>query len=228
MVYLSDITPGTKIIKFPENNIIAEVVDRPNRFIVRALIDGRELECHLHDPGRLRELIFPGNSILVRKAKGRRTEFSVTAALRDGEWILTDSRFHNKIAAIFLGTNAKPEVTVGKSRIDFLVEGWYVEVKGCSLAVEKRAKFPDAPSQRAVKHVHELARIVEEGGKAAIMVLVFSPESDSFEPNHDTDPKFYDAFYSAVDGGVEVEVLKFRTDPEGIAYVGKIPVLNRE
>lgn len=208
-------------------NYAGTVVDRPNRFIVNALLNGMDIECHLHDPGRLKELIYPGNSILIRKTKGKRTEYSITAALRDGEWILTDSRFHNSIASLFLDRSARKEVKVGKSRIDFLSGECYVEVKGCSLSINRIAQFPDAPSLRAVKHTRELADIVRNGGSAMIMVLVFSPDALKFQPKYDTDPVFSDAFYDAIESGVKAKILKFRTDRTAITYLGEIPVMDK-
>ncbi len=224
MQELRELAAGTRVIHFPLGNEICRVVERKNRFVVHASSDGRELICHLHDPGRLRELIYPGNEILVRKQKGAKTAFSVTAAMKSGEWILTDARFHNRIASRFLPDNARPEVRTGKSRIDFLADGCYVEVKGCSLEVDGVALFPDAPSERAARHMRELASIKESGGYAMVIVLVFSPVAGSFRPNLETDPVFNDAFYHAIDSGVNLRILKFRTDTEGITYLGRIPL----
>ncbi len=224
----SEVRKGTRVIEFPGPNSRATIVDRPNRFVARVIMDGKEMVCHLHDPGRLKELIYPGNSVLVRRTSGLKTSHSITAALKDHDWILTDSRFHNRIAGQFLGGSARPEVTLGQSRIDFLVDGSYVEVKGCSLEENGVAKFPDAPSKRAVKHVRELISAVMHGGKAGIVILVFSPRAVVFVPNTGTDPEFSSAFYSALECGVEATALQFRTDEDGIYYMGTIPVKQRK
>lgn len=219
-----DLPEGTAVVSFPGSNSIATVAERKNRFLVTAMHNGKELLCHLHDPGRLKELIYPGNSILVRKTAGIRTEYSVTGAMKNGDWILTDSRFHNRIAARFLRASARREVPVGKSRIDFLDGDCYVEVKGCSLETEGKALFPDAPSARATKHMNELAKITREGMCALALVLVFSPAAEIFQPNESTDPEFYSAFYRAMEIGVHAVALKFRLNEGSIVYMGRIPV----
>lgn len=218
--------PGSRIVTFDHKNEICEVIDRPNRFIVRVSVGNEEMECHLHDPGRLKELIYPGNRVLVRNSHGRRTSHSITAAQKDGEWILTDSRFHNPIARQFLKGSVKSEVKLGISRIDFLAGNCYVEVKGCSLERNGIALFPDAPSKRASRHAGELITVLDTGMEAMIIVLVFSPNAHVFAPNNQTDPEFHHAFYGALSRGVQVSVLKFRTDEEGIIYIGRLPVLD--
>ena len=147
---------GELVIPFDFESFEGVVLQRPNRFVVSVARAGSSLECHLHDPGRLKELIYPGNSVLFRKTTGVRTSFSITAARKGADWILTDSRFHNAIAKRFLSGDARAEVRLGKSRIDFLEGDRYVEVKGCSLETGGTAMFPDAPSVRATRHLKEL------------------------------------------------------------------------
>lgn len=224
----SELPAGAVVHKFESENIESTVIERTNRFMVRTLLDGEEKICHLHDPGRLSELIYPGNPVLVRRTPGRKTDFSITCARKGENWILTDSRFHNLIARKFLGEEAKAEVVHGESRIDFLDGGCFVEVKGCSLESGGVARFPDAPSTRALKHVKELEGIVKDGGKAMMAILVFSPESTVFEPNYETDPAFSSAFYEALHSGVDCIALKFRTEKECIRYMGTVPVNPQE
>ena len=228
MTRLSDLLgygprPGEAVLEVPGPLQEAEVVRRPNRFAVE-LREG--LICHLHDPGRLPELIYPGNRVLVRPTRGARTSCSVTAAW-GGEgagWVLTDSRFHSDIAARFLPPEAEREVRVGGSRLDFRVDDVYVEVKGCTLAKGGVAMFPDAPTERGRRHVMELARLASEGHGAMIMVLVMRRDASCFSPNWETDPGFSEALLEALGRGVALRALRFSFDPPRLTYLGDIPL----
>ena len=218
--------PGTPVLRIPGPLSEAAVLERPNRFAVR-LSDGRL--CHLHDPGRLPELIFPGNRVLIRPTTGARTGCSVTGAWSSeaGSWVLTDSRFHPPIARAFLPPSAEPEVKVGESRLDFRVGDVYVEVKGCTLARQGVALFPDAPTERGTRHVILLRRLAAEGHGALLMVLVMRPDATCFLPNEATDRRFAEAFWEALSSGVRVRVLKFRFRPPDLVYEGEIPLCGR-
>ncbi len=200
-----------------------DVVDRRlNRFLVRTT-SGRM--CHLHDPGRLKELIYPGNRILVREASGspqRKTRWQVTAAW-DSLWVIVDSSIHNGIASHFIG-EAEREVKVGESRIDFRVKDTFIEVKGCSLVKDGVAMFPDAPTVRGKRHLRTLIRLGEEGYRAKLMVLVMRGDAYCFLPNEETDRKFAETFFEALEKGVEVEVKTFSLVGNKVVYVRDIPV----
>jgi sugar fermentation stimulation protein len=198
----------------------ASVIKRVNRFLVEVNLSGIQKPCHLHDPGRLRELIFQGNRVLVRSTKGRVTDCSVTAAWGNGRWVILDSRIHNQIASKFLPPNARREVTVEGSRLDFSYGNTFVEVKGCSLVVDGVALFPDAPTQRGRRHVELLGRLRERGMGARILVLVMRDDASCFSPNWGTDPGFSSAFRKAVKVGVEVEVMEFRLVGREVEYAG--------
>lgn len=202
-----------------------KVKERINRFLVSVISDDNEIRVHLHDPGRLTELIYPGNDVIFRKTNGLITSHSVIAAEKAGRWILTDSRYHNAIVSRFLKGNWRSEVRLGDSRIDFYASGHYIEVKGCSLEVSGIAMFPDAPSARASKHVNELRRWVESGGKADIVILVFSPDAEVFSPNTETDPEFGKNLARAISAGVKIHVLKFSTTESGIRFIDTVNTL---
>ncbi len=216
---------------------------RPNRFLAVVDIEVEELkeiEAHVHDPGRLTELLYPGNRLLLRRAHGtsRKTKWDVIAARYEGKWIPVHSGLHRQISEWVLhgehspfGTveEIRPEVTVGHSRLDFVLtlrdgRRLGVEVKGCTLAVDGTALFPDAPTERGRRHLETLMEIREEGGRAALMVLIFRPDARCFSPNGETDPKFAETFKRAVEKGVEVYPVVFRYDGERVEYVGRIPV----
>lgn len=201
---------GKRIFRIPGEQRVARVVKRENRFVCSVMLDDQLRIAHLHDPGRLMDLIYPGNSILVRESHGMKTDLSITAALRNKEWILTDSRFHNQIAAGFLQGEVQREVTLGKSRLDFKVGNAYVEVKGCSMLDGDVATFPDAPTARGKHHLELLTDLIHKGLETMLIVLVFSHDSRCFSPNFKTDPGFSMAFRNFLDEGGGVFIPKFR------------------
>lgn len=222
-------------------------VERPNRFVADVkLEDNSVVTCHVHDSGRIRELLFTDNSIGIKKAKEgsiRKTQWDVISALSDDkEDILINSSYHRYISEKFLRdeklspfgkySNIKAEVKYGDSRIDYLIEKddkkIWVEVKGVSLSLNKKAMFPDAPSTRAQKHLKELMKIKESGDRAAVLLLVFR-ESDTFRPKWETDPKFSELFYEAMEKGIEVYPVQFFLKDGNIMYEDKeIKILSKE
>lgn len=225
----------------------ATFISRPNRFL--GIVDitspkkdkKRNVKVHVHDPGRLEELLYPGNRVLLRKAKNknRKTKWDVIAAFYDGDWILVHSGYHRAIAEWVLNsnkvspfgkvTNITPEARIGKSRLDFLLEKkngkkTWVEVKGCTLARDGVALFPDAPTERGRRHLKTLIKLKKEGDDAAIIILVFRSDARCFAPNGETDPKFSDTFYKAVDTGVQVYPLVFKFENSTVYYINKIPI----
>ncbi len=221
---------------------------RPNRFLgVVDITDPRKsggVRVHIHDPGRLRELLYAGNRVLLKRARGnhRATEWNLAAARHGGDWILVHSGYHRTIAeAIIRDEDLTPfgrvvgvrsEITYSHSRLDFLLingegrEVW-VEVKGCTLAAGELALFPDAPTKRGNRHLKELISLKRNGDLAAPLILIFRPEVKQFAPNGGTDPAFYSLFYEAMERGVEVYPLLLEYREGKIGYLGRVPVLGR-
>ena len=203
-------------------------VRRPNRFLGLVEVDGDVVEAHVHDPGRLKEILYPGNRVLLRRAGGRRkTSWDLLAGDVDGRWIFVHSGYHRQIARWYI-LNRKPfgevlslrdEVQAGRSRIDHLVtteEGEIlVEVKGCTLAEDGVALFPDAPTERGCRHLEELMG----HGRGAVIFLIFRPDAVRFEPNRKTDPHFAETFQRAVESGVEVRTPVFAYDGMRLMYL---------
>ncbi len=209
------------------SNVLSDVfVERPNRFLVK-LESGRL--AHLHDPGRLKELLIPGRKLFLREVKSpsRKTNLDVLA-VDIGYPVFIHSGYHSLIAErlipyLFGGIEAK-EVKFGGSRIDFLLsDGRPLEVKGCTLLKDKVALFPDAPTERGTRHVLELAN---HGG--ALLFLVFHPPARVLKPNCETDPRFCEAMKLAIRKGVEMKAAVIRTsvseDSLRLEYVKEIPV----
>lgn len=219
----------------------ATFLERPNRFIAKAIRDnGEEIICHVHDSGRLPELLYNGNRIKIRKAANpeRKTAWDVISAKGGDEDVLINSAFHRYISEKLLKDfeispfgfidELKAEVKYGKSRIDYKLlkdgkEIW-VEIKGVSLSINREAQFPDAPSERAQKHLTELMELVEKGHRAAVVLLVLR-DSYGFRPKFETDPKFNDLFYLAMEKGVEIYPIQLEYKDNNINFLGKIDII---
>jgi sugar fermentation stimulation protein A len=219
-------------------------LERPNRFIAHVRLDsGSEEIVHVHDSGRIKELLYEGNRVKLRKATNpnRKTKWDmISGRADDGEDILINSSFHRYVGENLLNDpeispfgkieNIRAEVKYGKSRLDFLIEKdgekIWVETKGVSLAENKVAMFPDAPSERAVKHLQELIELKENGDRAAVVLLIFR-DSNIFRPRYETDPKFNEYFYRAIEKGVEVYPIQLSLDDGVINYRGTVDIMSK-
>jgi sugar fermentation stimulation protein A len=210
--------------------------------LAKVSVDGCEELVHVHDPGRLKELLYKGNVCLIRYAAGpkRKTEWDMVAARKGTEYVLVHSGYHRYISEALIQNpeispfgkiqSLRAEVTNGDSRLDYKLIGEagrpiWVEVKGCSLSVAGVAKFPDAPTVRGTRHLRSLMAIKASGERAAALIIVLS-EADVFEPNWETDPEFSRTFYEALDSGVEiipVQVL-FNAEKGTFNYIKRLPI----
>jgi sugar fermentation stimulation protein A len=225
----------------------AVVVSRPNRFLLIADVfgdDGTVLKgerVHVHDPGRLREIIFSGNRIRIRKAEGksRSTGWDLISGKVHGDWVLVNSSFHRVLSESILSNpdlspikdidKIEPEYRIGRSRLDFHLimkdrTSVFLEVKGCTLSKGGKALFPDAPTIRGKRHVDELMRLASEGHGASIMILVLGPAAECFSPNFDTDPDFSLTLMKAIEMGVEVHPIALCLDRQIVRWTGEIPL----
>jgi sugar fermentation stimulation protein A len=120
----------------------------------------------------------------------------------------------------------RPEVRYGESRLDFLLTGdgppFLVEVKSVTLVVDGQARFPDAPTPRGARHLHELARAVSEGYRAAVVFVIQREDVSSFAPNDSTDPEFGEALRQAALAGVEVYPLRCLVTPDRVEIMGEV------
>ncbi|MFO8109875.1 MAG: DNA/RNA nuclease SfsA [Thermoplasmata archaeon] len=215
-------------------------VERKNRFLGIVDIHDKNSKVHVRDPGRLEELLYPGNRVLLAKAAdpNRKTAWDLIAARYEDEWVLVNSGFHPQIARWVLENEKidpfgitdgwQGEKTLGNSRIDFFTETevceLWVEVKGCTLAMGGKALFPDAPTTRGTRHVRELIKIVEKGHRAGLLILVFRSGAKCFSPYQERDPDFAASFREAVDAGVEVRPICFSYENGGLYYKGRLNV----
>jgi len=219
----------------------ARFIIRRNRFLLEAeRPSGERVSVHVPDPGRLKELLFPGNHLLILpawKTTERRTRWSLLAAADQTGWILVNTTFHRKLSEKLFSspfsplgriTSMKAEVRSpsGDSRFDFLLNGRiWVEVKGCTLKKENRAMFPDAPTTRGLKHVLELRELADHGKAAAIVFLVFVRGVTFFTANRETDIQFAEALLKAVESGVQVFPVQLSFTGMSVLYEGPLELI---
>ncbi|MGC8568707.1 MAG: DNA/RNA nuclease SfsA [Nitrososphaeria archaeon] len=210
-----------------------KIVRRVNRFVVSVLADNDIKACHLHETGRLRELIYPGNEVIYVDRKRSKTSCLIIAARGRKTWVITDSALQRPLALCMLREmgSVKPEVKLLDSRIDFFVEpDTYVETKGCTLAENGVALFPDAPTERGRRHLEDLIKVVKDGKNALIYFLIMRDDVRCFYPNYATDPEFSRLLFEAIRAGVgfRASVFTIRTEERLKVYYVKDVGLCRE
>lgn len=219
------------------NVVPGRFLNRPNRFIAHVEIDGNTEVCHVKNTGRCRELLLPGAQVYLQAAENpaRKTKFDLIAVEKGDLLINMDSQAPNRVAAEYLPrlfpdlTLLRPETVHGDSRFDFYLETpaapWFVEVKGVTLEENGTALFPDAPTQRGVKHLEGLCQCVREGYRAMALFVVQMKGPTRFLPNHRTDPAFAAALSRAKQAGVQLCAVDCRVTPDTMTADTPIPVI---
>ncbi len=201
---------------------------RPNRFIARVELDGVETVCHVKNTGRCRELLLPGAAVYLERGQSpaRKTAWDLVAVEKGERLINMDAQAPNKVfeeftlAGKFLPglRSLRREYVWEDSRFDFLLEDlsgpMLVEVKGVTLEEDGTVLFPDAPTERGVKHLHGLARAVGRGFRAAVCFVVQMEAVRCFRPNDATHPAFGEALRQAAEAGVAVYAYDCHVTPE--------------
>ncbi len=202
-----------------KNVVIGEFIDRPNRFIANVTVDGVVETVHVKNTGRCKEILIPGVLVALEMSDNpnRKTKYDLIAAKRDGVgWISIDSQAPNTVMKEYLESldfdYIKPEYKYGKSRIDFYLEKgvdkYLIEVKGCTLFKDGIGYFPDAPTERGVKHLEELARAARDGYHCAVAFVIGADGIEQVYPNMETHPEFGEALERAKKEGVRVLYIK--------------------
>lgn len=201
-----------------ENISEGRFISRPNRFIAEVeMQDGRKT-VHVKNTGRCRELLVPGAAVYLEKsaAPGRKTDYDLVAVQKDGKIVNMDSLAPNRTVHEWIAsgkyfkdvTLIKPESFYKDSRFDFYVEAGtrkiYIEVKGVTLEKDRTALFPDAPSERALKHVEELIEAVGKGFEGYVIFVIQMKGPERFMPNREAQPEFADALQRAKEAGVHI------------------------
>lgn len=213
-----------------ENITKATFIKRPNRFIAEVDIDGHKETVHVKNTGRCKELLIPGCEVWLTApgSEGRKTKYDLVAVRKStGVLFNIDSQAPNKVVKEWLSKQGYdkviPEYTYGDSRIDFYMEKenekHLMEVKGCTLEIDGMGYFPDAPTERGVKHLRELAKAAKKGIKASLAFVIQMAGVDEVRPNVATHPEFGVALKEAKDAGVEVLFLKCHVEPDTLEII---------
>ena len=214
-------------------------LDRPNRFIAHVELAGETVTVHVKNTGRCRELLVPGARVWLQEAAdpARKTRYDLIAVEKGPLLINMDAQAPNRLFREWAAAGRfrpdvetiRPEYPFGASRIDFLLETGggplLVEVKGVTLEEDGVASFPDAPTERGVKHLRELTGAVEAGGRAAVFFVVQMKGVRCFMPNDRTHPAFGEALRTAAAAGVEVLAWDCRVSPGEVWIDAPVPVV---
>lgn len=217
---------------------------RPNRFLAKVLVDGRAVLCHVKNTGRLRELLQPGARVVLQchDDPKRRTAYSLIAVYQEDVLVNIDSQAPNQAACEWALSGAdglfgpillvKREKTYGNSRFDLYLEAdgteetrrIFMEVKGVTLERNGAACFPDAPTERGVKHVEELAACLKDGYEAALLFVVQRKGLVRMEPNWSTHEAFGEALVRARRAGVRLLAYDCLVTQESMNLDAPLPV----
>ncbi len=210
-------------------------VHRVNRFLAYALTQ----PCFLPNPGRLADLLYPRVEVFVvpSPAPGRKTAFDLVGVRSGKIKVSIDSRMPNKLVLEALRRGElepfsgyreiRAEYAFGSSRIDFYLPGrvpCILEVKSCTLVRSRVALFPDAPTERGVRHLAELSMALEQGLRSSIIFIIQREDADAFKPNGETDPIFEISLREAYSRGVEVYAYRSIFDGSTLTLDGRVPV----
>ena len=206
-------------------------LDRPNRFVAHVEIGGLRETVHVKNTGRCRELLIPGREVILSHSDSpsRKTAYDLIAVEKPGLGLVNiDSQAPNHVMKEWLlGLDfdlIKPEFSYGSSRIDFYMERrgrrYLIEVKGCTLEIGGVGYFPDAPTERGLKHLHELARARQEGFLASVAFVIPMGGVTKVLPNMETHPAFGIALSEAEAAGVQVLYLPCRVGEDRLEIDG--------
>ena len=196
----------------------AEFIERPNRFVAKVNLEGKEIYCHVKNTGRCRELLVPGATVWLEDSEnpGRKYRYSLVTVQKGERLVNMDSQAPNKAVYEWLKrgglfeniTLLKPESRYGSSRFDFYCEyegkKAFLEVKGVTLENGNIVSFPDAPTERGARHVSELIECMKDGYEAYIIFVIQMKDVLYFTPNEEHDPIFASVLRKAQSEGVKI------------------------
>lgn len=203
-------------------------LDRPNRFIANVLVDGKEMVCHVKNTGRCKELLIPGCRVWLQREErpGRKTPYSLITVEKGDRLVNLDSQAPNRAAYEWIEKEWRPDVlqrekTFGNSRFDLYFEKdgrkGFIEVKGVTLEEDGVALFPDAPTERGVKHIRELISCVGQGYEAYSLFVIQMKGICEFRPNDRMQPEFGAVLREARETGVRILAMNCRVTVDSLA-----------
>ncbi|MBE6731626.1 MAG: DNA/RNA nuclease SfsA [Ruminococcaceae bacterium] len=214
-------------------------ISRPNRFIAYCEVDGKKEICHVKNTGRCKELLIPGAKVLLEKSDNekRKTPFDLVSVYKGERLINMDSMAPNKVFGEYVSEGKfieavqkiKPEYTYGNSRIDFYIEAGekkiLAEVKGVTLEIDNAVYFPDAPTERGVKHIDELIKAKEEGFEVYVIFVTQMKGVRFFSPNRNTHPEFAHKLIEAKNKGVNIKCYECEVSIGEVNIIGEVPII---
>ena len=213
-------------------------LDRPNRFIAHVALDGAPVVCHVKNTGRCRELLVPGAAVYLQEcgSPARKTRYDLIAVEKGRLLVNMDAQAPNQVFREWAEqggftpglTLLRPETRWGASRFDFYFEAGtrrgFIEVKGVTLEQEGHARFPDAPTERGVKHLRGLERCVQEGYQAWAVFVIQMEGVRHFSPNWATHPQFGQALIQAQSAGVRLLAMDCHVTETSLAIRAQVPI----
>ncbi|MCH5192886.1 MAG: DNA/RNA nuclease SfsA [Oscillospiraceae bacterium] len=210
-----------------ERIVKGKFITRPNRFVAYAELNGRIEKCHVKNTGRCKELLIDGCTVWLERSDNpkRKTLYDLVAVEKGDRLINMDSYAPNLAAGEFLptlfpGGSIRPEYTYGNSRFDFYIEynskKILLEVKGVTLENDGVVMFPDAPTERGVKHIGELSKCLDEGYEAYLLFVIQMDKVKYFTPNDETHPGFGEALRAAEKRGVKLLAYDCAVTPDSM------------
>ena len=212
---------------------------RPNRFIAHVEIDGKTEVCHVKNTGRCRELLQEGVRVFLQTSDNpaRKTRYDLIAVMKQDRVVNMDSQIPNKAVAKWLLTKSdlfehpviRMEKKYGSSRFDLYVEDGkrkaFIEVKGVTLEQNGVARFPDAPTERGVKHLMELKECIKDGYEAYVFFVIQMKGISYLEPNWETHRRFGEALTEASRAGVKILAYDCQITEDSICIDQPVPVV---
>ena len=224
------------------NNIVeATFLERPNRFIAYARLGEEIVICHVKNTGRCRELLIPEKTKVYLEDHGenteRKTRYSLIKVVKGDRIINMDSQAPNQIVKEWMEQGGlypdiryiKRECKYDNSRFDIYYERengikGFVEVKGVTLEDNDVARFPDAPTERGVKHIYELIQAKGEGYEANIVFVIQMDGIRYFTPNDAMHKAFGDALRAAKKAGVNIVAVECDVTKDEVWAKDYVPV----
>jgi sugar fermentation stimulation protein A len=220
-----------------------KLIKRYKRFLADVTLDdGTLVTAHCPNTGSMESCYVEGSTVWLspsdnpeRKLKWT-WEFTATEGgligintSRPNE-VVAEAVKDGKILELAGYASVRREVKYSKnSRIDLFLESpgkknCYVEIKNTTLRRGDNVLFPDAVTERGLKHLEDLSEMVREGHRAVMVFFVNRPDCERFSPASEIDPKYAAALKDAVKTGVEVLAIRAVSSPEGITTGNNIPV----
>lgn len=218
------------------NIVSGSFVSRPNRFIAKVNIYGTEHTVHVKNTGRCKELLVPGCTVFLEKSDNpnRKTIYDLVAVVKGHRIINMDSQAPNAVFARWVKDKCpdavvKREKTYKDSRFDCYIETEkdkiFVEVKGVTLEEDNCVRFPDASTERGIKHIKGLVDAVQNGYRAAVFFVIQMEDVLSFSPNYDTQPRFGQALKEAQSAGVHILAYSCKVTADSLEIDKPVPVI---